>query len=187
MSSLYLRRRQLLDESPPADAERYGSLAWILTDTPGIVIWYGKSKRPKRWRFRSIEQRAEWLASQKAADDSSRAHKQERKAARAADSAKMADQIQVGTILHYSWGYDQTNCDFYQVVAKSGRRVTIREIGSRTVDGSEGFMSDRRTPAHDKFIGPPMVKMIGAYGVPMDFGSASPCGDDSQHYCSWYA
>jgi hypothetical protein len=47
----------------------------------------------------------------------------------------------VGDILHHSWGYDQTNCDFYQVVEAKKASVILKKIGAKTVPGSEGFMS----------------------------------------------
>lgn len=39
----------------------------------------------------------------------------------------------VGDIMYTSWGYDQTNVDFYQVVRVRGRSVYVCEIGARYV------------------------------------------------------
>lgn len=58
----------------------------------------------------------------------------------------------VGDILHHSWGYDQTNCDFYQVVEVKKASVVLRKIGTKTVSGSEGFMSESLMPVKDAFI-----------------------------------
>jgi len=38
-----------------------------------------------------------------------------------------------GDILYSSWGYDQTNVDFYQVTEVRGKHVIVREIASQTV------------------------------------------------------
>lgn len=57
-----------------------------------------------------------------------------------------------GDILHHSWGWEQTNCDFYQVVEVKKASVVLRKIAAETVLGSEGFMSDRRMPVKDKFL-----------------------------------
>jgi hypothetical protein len=38
-----------------------------------------------------------------------------------------------GDILYYSWGYDQTNIDFYQVTKTSAHSAWIRRIGSQPV------------------------------------------------------
>lgn len=60
--------------------------------------------------------------------------------------------VKVGDIFEMSWGYDQTNVDYFQVVSVTGKGVYVREIGAKTVPGSEGFMSDRRMPAPDAFL-----------------------------------
>lgn len=41
-----------------------------------------------------------------------------------------------GDILYSSWGYDQTNIDFYQVIATTEKTITFREVCQiRTSDG----------------------------------------------------
>jgi hypothetical protein len=46
----------------------------------------------------------------------------------------------VGDILRCSWGYDQTNIDFYQVVAVVGKAsVRIRKLTSKRVGGGTGY------------------------------------------------
>jgi hypothetical protein len=39
----------------------------------------------------------------------------------------------VGDLFYSSWGYDQTNIDFYQVVAMKGSTVTVRRCGAKRV------------------------------------------------------
>lgn len=76
----------------------------------------------------------------------------ERKAARAAEKAVWVNPLKVGEILYTSWGYDQTNVEFFAVTRVSGRRVWVREIAS---DGEQtGFMSGRCWPAMPiRFVG----------------------------------
>jgi hypothetical protein len=40
----------------------------------------------------------------------------------------------VGDILYSSWGYDQTNIEFFKVVKVSGFSVWIQEVGSKIVE-----------------------------------------------------
>ena len=56
------------------------------------------------------------------------------------------DGPQVGDILVSSWGYDQTNIDFWCVVGltKSGKSVRIMPVAQRVVDYSKG--SERVVP-----------------------------------------
>jgi hypothetical protein len=65
----------------------------------------------------------------------------------------------VGDILYTSWGYDQTNVNFYQVVGvPSPAMVIVREIGSKEVADS------RVVAAPNIFVGPPVRKKIRPSG-----------------------
>lgn len=71
-------------------------------------------------------------------------------------------KLEVGHILKSSWGYDQTNVDFYQITKLIGTHtVEIRKIG-QTVDET-GWAQGTCTPVLDKFIGEPMRKRV-TYG-----------------------
>jgi hypothetical protein len=99
-----------------------------------------------------------------------------------------------GDILCYSWGYEQTNCEFYQVVRVQGKKVTLRRVASKSVS-SEGLhsMAEFRVALKDAFIEDyhPLNKLVqflkdgGAY-VSMDHGIATKWNGDKQ-YSSWYA
>ncbi len=68
----------------------------------------------------------------------------EHKAIRRAAKNNAPNTLKVGDILHTSWGYDQTNVDFYAVTRVSGKRVYVRPIAA---DYEEtGFMSGRTWP-----------------------------------------
>jgi hypothetical protein len=60
--------------------------------------------------------------------------------------------IVVGDIFEYSWGYDQTNVDYFEVVGVTPKTVKIRKIGAASVPDSEGFMSDKCVPVPGKFV-----------------------------------
>lgn len=57
----------------------------------------------------------------------------------------MAD-VEIGHILRDSWGYDQTNIDYYKVIRKTVSMVEIRKIGQKLVqrdsDMSEYVVAD---------------------------------------------
>lgn len=69
-----------------------------------------------------------------------------------------------GTILHASWGYEQTNHDFYQVVERRGKATLIlRQL--RVAKESEGWARDKVTPLKDQFTDdPPLTRRIGKHG-----------------------
>ena len=69
------------------------------------------------------------------------------------DSLNKEHTLKAGDILVSSWGYDQTNIDFYQVIAKRGKTmVELRELKQdRTGNGWGG--SSRCTPRPNEFKG----------------------------------
>ena len=70
--------------------------------------------------------------------------------------------IQVGDIFYSSWGYDQTNVDFYQVVGLTGASVKVRQVAQRTVR-SGGAGGDSVVAVPDHFVGEVMTKRIQSY------------------------
>jgi len=72
---------------------------------------------------------------------------EEFKAKRRAERAK-PHNLEVGMILYGSWGYEQTNVDFFEVVRATKRSVWVEEIGSQTATdaGNGAWMTDRVVP-----------------------------------------
>lgn len=116
--------------------------------------------------------------------------KKEQKQKQKEDNANII--VKVGDIFCDSWGYDQTNIDFYQVVKVSGKSAHIKRIKSKHVAGSEGFMSCRVVPDKNNFTNDEViVKRIQCYGSKAYFsskyGSMQATTETNEHYCSWYA
>ena len=91
------------------------------------------------------------------------------------ESLKKAHTANVGDILVASWGYDQTNIDFYQVVELRGKTmVMLRELKQdRTGQGWGG--SSRCTPRKDDFASEPFRKKLDANNVAtIDHANAYP-------------
>jgi len=67
---------------------------------------------------------------------------------------------EVGDILRSTWGYDQTNVDYYQVtrITPSGLSIGIRPIGYATRENTGEWAQDYVTPAPGNFIGPEKLK-----------------------------
>ena len=118
-------------------------------DENGLVyvkIWRGRSLKPDYYRFRNVEQRDKHIEHAKESEIMRIEDKAASKLRRIREIEAMLEQIQVGTILHHGWGYEQTQCDYFEVTEKRGHMVTVRKIGAETVSGSEAFMSDQRRP-----------------------------------------
>lgn len=66
--------------------------------------------------------------------------------------------LTIGEIFRCSWGYDQTNVEFYQVIATTKNKVTLCEIAQQREE--TGFMSGECTPAPNHFIGKPFNRNV---------------------------
>jgi hypothetical protein len=123
----------------------------------GKILTTGKNKGSKKtiWAYwyANIEQRdakaIQTYTNVKANLESEAKQKAENKKRNADFDVKTL----VGKIFYSSWGYDQTNVDFYQVIGTTNKMVIIREISHETVEGSEGMMCDRVKPSANEFIG----------------------------------
>lgn len=71
--------------------------------------------------------------------------------------------FKVGDALYASWGYDQTNIDFFEVVGIGAKSVKVRAIGQNYVTGSEGFMCENVTPAMGSYLGEAQTRIVKAY------------------------
>lgn len=161
-----------------ADVLEYGIRVQRQDNPPAATIWNPKATNPAaNYRFRSVEARDEYVQRFVEAFGRSQAAKLERAAERRSAAAQHAADIGVGHIFRYSWGYDQTNIDYYQVVAKRGQMVTVRAISQSVVPGSEGFMSERVEPRIGRFLesAKPFTKRVQFTGdgrayLSFDFG-----------------
>jgi hypothetical protein len=58
----------------------------------------------------------------------------------------MEDGYQPGAILCSSWGWEQTNIDFYRIEGRSGLMLTLVPLGNVLSETPGGFMSGTRVP-----------------------------------------
>ncbi len=67
-------------------------------------------------------------------------------------------KMTLGKIFYSSYGYEQTNIDFYKVieVSKSGKTITLQKIGSEVVEVN-GYCSEEVIPNPKKEIGEPLT------------------------------
>lgn len=118
---------------------------------PQALGFFGKANKPAfNYSFRSYEAAQKHVAQWLKDCDSIQENKAERKAKRAA----FRHTLKVGDILRSSWGYDQTNIDYYQITKLIGEHmVEARMIGGESE--STAWLQGKCVPMPDKFIGPP--------------------------------
>jgi len=115
--------------------------------------------------------------------------KKDRKKANA--SVKASDFYELGDIIYNSWGYEQTNIEFYQVVRIMNKTIEVRELSQSTVEGStySHGMADERVPQKDVFRSEKTYKLRvyakGRLSNPESFYYFNKW-DGRPKYCSWY-
>ena len=163
--------------------ERHENVYFVRHDN-SAALWEGARKRPSHYyRFKTETEREEWIKREKTSITKRaemlktiRKKKQEENAA-----------LKVGQIMYDSWGWEQTNIDWYMIVRKTGASVWLQQIGANVTE--TGFMSGNSTPNPDKLIGgEPFMRRIGKYGIRVlsHRGCLRPYEGESIG-CSWYA
>jgi hypothetical protein len=151
-----------------------------------------KTKATYHYRFASIEQREEWLAEKLTELRKQADVKKEMKR----KLVQEGNPLQVGDILVCTWGYEQTNCDFYQVTSVSQNMISMREIEKSVchkTTGSEFDMSGTATPLKGAFVvgTQPFSRKVHLYpggGVSIHIKSSQYANrwDGQPVFVSWY-
>jgi hypothetical protein len=114
---------------------------------PSFNCWYGSEKR----REQHVREFFEKVAR-------SETYKAERAAEKKAKLAR-PHKLQLGHIMVATWGYDQTNVDFYQVTGLRGARtVELRKIAR--ISEETASMQGNCTPRADAFTGEAFTRRI---------------------------
>jgi hypothetical protein len=171
-------------------AENLGLIKVLRQDPNIVLIWKPKATKPyAHYRFKTPEQREQYIKDQIANRQEHENLKEEYKQSRKG-TPELLEQVKPGTIFHWSWGYDQTNCQFFQVIERNGYMVKIKEIGQKGV-GSQGFDCENRVAVKDSFIDDKVLtkKIYFWHNKPylsFEYGSCS-LWNGKPMYCSWYA
>lgn len=175
-----------------ATVSQYGIEVIANLDHLTAVGFRGKKQKPSFFhKFKSEESLREWVSkwveSTKAKLDAHENYKRERKEKEAQIRKETFENISIGDILHASWGYDQTNNDFYQVVGKVGSCfLELREVASEYIE--EGWCSGKRRAIPDRFIGETIKRKVSYKGVNIDsIRYASKCAPDQWFMDTSYA
>lgn len=156
---------------------------------PHMITFWGNGKKPfANFLYQSVEimeaRKQDILAKNKHIQESKAKRKQEAKE----KIQQMVNQVAIGDIYVASWGYEQTNLDFYQVVGKSGSQTfLLREIKQQSVKEGGCSMSDYRLGIKDNFLNEKIYKKrLTEWGFKIDDTRRAYKCDGKPHYCSWY-
>jgi hypothetical protein len=152
-----------------------------------VMIWDGRKQNPSfNFYFNCIQKREDFIDEKKLNADKH----QEWKDKRAAERKAFKPDVKVGDIYYSSWGYEQTNIDFYQVVKVSGKStVELRQISQETVKDSEYShgMACEVVAVKDSFLSEETItKRVGQYGINLNSYASASKWDGTPKYKSWY-
>ena len=98
---------------------------------PALRVYRGVSGKPvSHYYYHNEVSRQETIDGFKKSVDTREKMMTDRKEAR----KNLVNPFKVGDILTSSWGYDQTNVDFYEVIEVTNKSVRIEKIGNKTID-----------------------------------------------------
>lgn len=136
---------------------------------PSALVYQGRATKPLYWYFFASEEQRERRVQETI---QTRREALQRKQQELQQKREWKHPAKVGDILYTVWGYDQTNVNFFQVVAVGDKTIAVRPIKQKIVE-SHGN-SDRVKPDVNHFDGPPVKKvpqMSGTgYRVRFDHG-----------------
>ena len=100
----------------------------------------------------------------------------------------MKNPANIGDVLSYSWGYDQTNIEWYKVTKVTPASVQLVRVAGKYEE--TGFMSGTTVPDLSAIIGAPITKRVqlfrSPYAVSFDYG-IGVVWDGKPEYESHYA
>jgi hypothetical protein len=149
------------------------------------IAFAGKADKPLwEWRFPSEARRQQEI------DATIRRRKEHfaEKERKQKERKEFQHGLEPGTMLYNSWGYDQTQIDFYQVVKIVGKQLEIRPVEKKTV--REEKTAIYVVPVPNKFTGSPSRKTpqsggsSGAY-VRMNHGYAYVWDGKPKYETAW--
>lgn len=141
---------------------------------PCAKVFYGRQSKPvlnavfgSSPSFTAEQYRAKRIAELFANRQASLAYKAERRAKR--NEAAKAGKVEVGSYFYTSWGYDQTNIDWYRVEKLIGKTMAlVVEVGAVDAsDGKEGWMQGKAVPG-DTPKGEPFKVRLNGDGFKVD-------------------
>jgi hypothetical protein len=153
---------------------------------PAVRHFSGRRSKPDNsYKFKTEADRAEWINKKIKQIDEMKKRKDAWNAEKKAKKQALLESVKVGDVFYASWGYEQTNIDYYQVVGKKGQTLTFRKIGSEIVKQTGPFSANVR-PVKDDFIGEPFKKRVSAYSIKLDsVRYISKTDWSAVHHSSW--
>jgi hypothetical protein len=113
-----------------------------------LAVFIGKAVKPALNAFGFYESEASRAEAIERVRRSLATHAEAK--AKRREERRQPHSLAVGQVLLSSWGYEQTNVDFYEVVAVRGAVVDIRKLAASTTNDSD--MTGHATPVPGQYV-----------------------------------
>ena len=173
----------------PKDVDAVVYLQRTQAGRPAAMGFAGKATRPSfNYQFKDDDGRAQYVDEYIKGLIARDALKLQRRAEQKAFDAR--NFLDVGDVIVNSWGYDQTNVDFYVIQSVSAKFVTVQPCSSELTGGAGHSMSGYRIAKPETMHGEITRHGVYAFGsdarINFKYGSAQKW-DGQPEFCSWYA
>lgn len=143
------------------------AVVYVYTDARnriGAVAFHGRASKPDwHFTFRDAAHRERRVLSFFEARRTVAA----RVVQRAAERKAWVHDYKVGDILNTCWGYEQTNREWFEVVALAGRtQVVLREIAAERIETA--WCQGKTVPLPGQYVSEPITRKAGRHGVRID-------------------
>jgi hypothetical protein len=141
-----------------AKDERFGFEVWGIMSPRIVAMAFGGKRSKPDWHFRFNDQSrlnakiTETLDGFMDWQDRKQKLKEKRNA---------PHDVKIGDVFRCSWGYDQTNIDFYQVTQVKGAFIYVRPIAQMSEETMS--MQGECVPMINEFIGDEMRKKVSMW------------------------
>lgn len=114
-----------------------------------VMAYHGKAAKPDfHYSYRTEKERNSRVAEHFKAWRKI----EQRKESRRKERSDFQNPYKVGDLFRQSWGYDQTNINWFECIAVNGKMLTVREIAQERIE--DGFMSGKTVPLPGQFLNP---------------------------------
>lgn len=151
------------------------------------AIGYWNTKVWFNYRYPNEERRNESVEYHKNAALASDLRKQEEKLQKKKSADDFKSKLKEGVILSDSWGWEQTNVDFYVVVSVKGSTVILQEVGHKQVGEPCSWASCHVEPDLENKVGEPIKKVVRGSSVKINSSVSLTLWDGRPMFKSWYA
>ncbi len=156
------------------------------TGKPTAIAYSGKSSKPVfHFSFKDEDRRIEFINDKINNRLSIKKNNDEWKEKRKKENEQLINEVKEGDIFYASWGYEQTNIDFFQVVAKNKSMLTLKELKyTREITGhDQGYL----TPLKNKFCNDTEIKKRLSGGrLKIDSVRSATKLEAQKVWASWY-